>query len=65
MNSYQQRLEEELFSLSDKMQKLDMFIASEAYDSLPPREQELLYEQSNIMQDYANILNDRIDLSKD
>lgn len=65
MSDYEQRLQEELFSLSDKIQKLDMFISSEAYDKLSVKEQDLLFDQSNVMQDYANILNDRIHLLKE
>lgn len=65
MNSYQQRLEEELFALSDKLQKLLGFFATDAYDQLSKKEQELLYDQSEIMQDYANILQDRLFIIKE
>lgn len=65
MSGIRQRLEEELFSLSDKIQKLDTFIASDAYDKLSVKEQDLLFDQSNVMQDYANILKDRIHLIKE
>lgn len=65
MNSYKERLEEELFSLSDKMQKLTQFTYTEAYNNLGHIAQILLDKQLEIMNDYAKILNDRLDLTKD
>lgn len=65
MNSYQQRVEEELLSLNQKLRNLNAFIATDTYDTLPLKEQELLWDQSNVMQDYANILQDRLFMMKD
>ena len=64
MSDYKTRLEEELFALSDKIQKLTQFTYDITYNSLGHIEQVLLDKQLEIMYDYAKILNDRLDLAR-
>lgn len=65
MNSYQERIQEELFALSEKMQKLLTFIDSEAFDALPLEEKVLQEKQYEFMKAYYNALQDRLDFKKD
>ena len=64
MSDYKTRLEEELFALSNKIQKLTQFTYDFTYNSLGHAEQVLLDNQLEIMYKYAEILNDRLDLAR-
>lgn len=63
--TYIDRLEEELFSLSDKLQKLSRFVISSPWDQLSHREQVKLDEQYAVMKRYEDILTERITLAKE
>lgn len=65
MNTYKTRLEEELFSLCDKIQKLTAFTYTEAYNTLQHVEEKLLEDQLDIMYKYADILQRRLDYTKE
>lgn len=65
MKTYIDRLEDELFSLSDKIQKLTAFTYTEAYNNLKHAEEKLLEDQLDIMYEYANVLQRRLDSAKE
>ena len=65
MNTYIDRLEDELFSLSDRIQKLVQFTYTEAYNALKHAEEKLLDDQLDIMYKYADILQRRLDSAKE
>ncbi len=55
------RVIQEQLELGDKLGKLLCFIGTNpAYATLPPEEQERLGRQASIMQQYANVLSERI-----
>lgn len=53
------RLFEEQEELNVKINKLNNFIGSNEYIALPIKQQELLVEQFNVMNEYKRILNER------
>ena len=53
------RLFEEQEELNVKINKLNNFIGSNEYIVLPIKQQELLVEQFNVMNEYKRILNER------
>lgn len=65
MNTYIDRLEDELFSLSDRIQKLTQFTYTETYNTLKHAEEVMLDEQLDIMYKYAAILQRRLDAAKE
>lgn len=58
---HQQRVVEELEELSDKSQKLSVFITGDIFAGLPEEEKKDLAEQLETMEKYADILERRID----
>lgn len=60
MEAYQRRVVEEKAELDSKIKKLDEFILTESFEELDMDEQDLLERQLSIMQDYSEILADRI-----
>lgn len=61
MAPHQQRVIEELEQLTDRKNKLDAFIKGELYSSLKLDEQIRLCRQLVIMEQYCNVLNERIE----
>jgi len=57
---HQQRVIAEKAELDTRLSKLDAFLATDVYSSLPTEERQRLYHQSSIMQEYSKILADRI-----
>lgn len=53
------RLFEEQEELNVKINKLNSFIGSDEYIALQTKQQELLVEQFNVMNEYKRILNER------
>lgn len=62
MSPHEERVIEELKELKIKIGKLSGFIETLTFAKLAPREKELLYRQLSAMQDYADILEKRINL---
>ena len=60
MQPHQQRVVTEKDELADKLTKLNAFIGTEIYNSLPSDEKIRLARQACIMKDYLYILNERI-----
>ena len=61
MNNYKSRLRKELEDLNFKIEKLNNFIEkNDIFKTIDLEEQELLKEQREIMNKYANILRKRI-----
>jgi hypothetical protein len=58
---HQQRVVEEKKELDDKLFRLRLFLASEKIVSVPQVELERLHRQLDAMQEYSNILSERID----
>ena len=58
---HQQRVIDELEELSNKSQKLSIFIIGELFIGLPDEEKKDLVEQLETMEKYADILERRID----
>lgn len=58
---HQQRVIGEKVQLDDKVQKLNGFIGTEFFKSLPEAEQDRLLRQAMSMRDYATVLEERID----
>jgi hypothetical protein len=64
MQPHQQRVVAELKELTDKREKLGMFIAgagTKTFSTLPVDEQALLRRQYDIMVQYEGVLQERID----
>lgn len=61
MEPHQERVVVELKELSDKVTKLKNFISSPIFSKLSYDEQGRLKIQSFLMQEYAAVLQDRID----
>lgn len=57
---HQQRVVDELGQLIDKIEKLREFISSEKFRGLNALDRNLLQEQFEVMEAYADILNQRI-----
>ena len=61
MDDYKSRLRKELEDLNFKIEKLNNFIKkNDIFKTIDLEEQELLKEQREIMNEYANILRKRI-----
>ena len=60
MLPYQERVIQEKKELDEKLEKLDTFVRSEIYKTLPVEEQNRLLKQYSIMESYSHILNERI-----
>ena len=61
MQEFQQGVLAEYSELNSKLNRLVRFIESETYAALPAEEKELLRRQSEIMGEYAAILDKRLD----
>lgn len=64
MQPHEQRVVDEKNELGDKLEKLLTFLQTDFYKILSEKEQELLYFQSQAMQDYYEVLQQRIELFK-
>lgn len=60
MKPYQARVIEEADELRTKLLALSKFLGSAQFQTLPPKQKQLLKAQSNVMTKYHNILSDRI-----
>ncbi len=60
LQDWQTRIIDEKRELDERMTKLDAFIQSEPFQSLPQRDQYLLQEQYEAMDRYSDILKQRI-----
>lgn len=64
MQPHEQRVVDEKNELGEKLKKLLVFLQTDFYKTLPEKEQELLYFQSQVMEDYYEVLQQRIELFK-
>jgi hypothetical protein len=62
MQPHQQRVVDEKNELGVKLEALLKFLQTDLYKSLPEKEKELLYFQSQVMEDYYEVLEQRIEL---
>lgn len=60
MQPHQQRVVDEKTSLDEKIQKLAAFIDTDTFDGLPDDEQDRLERQMVVMNEYSEILGERI-----
>ena len=60
MEAYQKRVAEERQALCDKLNKLESFIAGDAFAKLPAEDRDLLQEQRDCMRTYRDVLVRRI-----
>jgi len=60
MKLYQQRVYAQHEELMKRREKLEMFVQSIKFSILPREEQGRILHQSQIMEQYANILGERI-----
>lgn len=60
MKDFQQRVIDEKKELDIKRDKLTEFLKGEIFHSLPNDEQSRLSHQAKVMEDYSNILAERI-----
>lgn len=60
MQAFQQRVIDEKNELDERLQKLVAFIAKPAFEDLPPDERQRMIRQRRIMQDYSDVLGERI-----
>lgn len=60
MEAYQERVLEERQQLVDKFDKLTSFLKGNIFHTLPSDEQDRLTRQHGIMEQYANVLAERI-----
>ena len=65
MQPHQQRVVDEKEQLGERLEKLIAFLTTDLYKALPEREQELLYFQSRVMEDYYEVLQQRVELFKE
>ena len=61
MEAYQERVVEEKAALAEKLEKLMEFQKAPPFYRLPPAEQRRLVRQTQIMQMYIDVLNERIE----
>lgn len=59
--SHQDRVRAEIIDLRDKMSKLDKFLTTSIFNTLPDMERLLLTKQLNIMLEYCDVLAERIE----
>ena len=64
MQPHEQRVVDEKNELGEKLEKILAFIQTDFYKGLSEKEQELLYFQSQVMEDYYEVLQQRIELFK-
>ena len=64
MQPHEQRVVDEKNELGDKLERLLTFLQTDFYKTLTEKEQELLYFQSQVMEDYYETLQQRIELFK-
>jgi hypothetical protein len=60
MEAYQQRVVSEKSDLDEKTAKLGEFIKSDKFDELPEDERERLARQHDCMEEYSEVLGERI-----
>jgi hypothetical protein len=60
MEPWQERVVEEKKALDEKLEKLDAFILSKAFDSVDHFEKRRLHQQQFVMSEYSRILDERI-----
>ena len=60
MEAYQKRVVEEKKELDEKLEKLIVFLDSDKFDRLPPEEQDRMSRQQEVMEEYSDILGERI-----
>lgn len=60
MQAYQQRVVDEKRELDERGDKLDQFILSDRFGTLPAAEQERMKRQLEIMGKYSEVLGERI-----
>jgi hypothetical protein len=61
MEYFQRRVVEEKAQLDAKLAKLRSFMNGSVFPTLPGDDQDLLSEQANLMQQYSDVLNRRIE----
>lgn len=61
MKPYQKRVIDEKALLDEKLDKLNKFIESDAFDALKDDDRKLLIKQEDAMSIYSDILEERID----
>lgn len=64
MKPHEQRVVDERAELSERLSKLDAFIASDVFKTVDEDSRRLLLEQRHYMGNYANVLSLRIALFK-
>lgn len=64
MKDFQQRVVEEKKELDSKLSNLKTFMSSKDYESLPLKHKQLLIRQRVLMDEYSDILKNRIELFK-
>lgn len=62
MSDFKYRLSIEKSELAEKISKLSVFVSGNAIKSIDPKQAELLNKQLLIMQEYCDILTERIEL---
>lgn len=62
MQPHQQRVVDEKNELGERLEKLLAFLQTDLYKSLAEQERELLFFQSQVMEDYYEVLEQRIEL---
>jgi hypothetical protein len=62
MQPHQQRVVDEKNELGERLEKLLAFLQADLYKSLSEQERELLFFQSQVMEDYYEVLEQRIEL---
>ena len=60
LEPHQYRLLNERAELRDRLEKLDLFIHSDAFPCVPPPECDRLQRQASHMGEYLNVLNERV-----
>lgn len=60
LKDFQKRILEEKIALDEKIQNLAKFLTEDVFKILSDFEKDRLYRQFRIMNEYSNILNERI-----
>lgn len=60
MEEFQQRVVDEKAELDDKRSRLEPFLSSNRFQTLPAEERDRMTEQAKIMSDYSDVLRRRI-----
>lgn len=61
MQPFQQRVADEMRELRSKLDKLNQFVQTEMFNQLPEAEKARLQKQRGLMDEYANVLSERIE----